>query len=339
MWLSKRRERILLALVKLYISTHRHVTSTQIGRDSTWAPSTIRKELQELENQGYLDKLHAASGRIPTNKGLKFYINRLSADKSFFLNRGTENTPLKGSDFFDVSLEALTELSTTTHNLGFVLLGSLLEFKFKEIRFLKVSPYKLIAVIKSDNNWNFTKSFFASRNYSQQELQAWAAILNREFAYNTLSSALKKIRNRIFKDRSRYLTIYHGLYRLLRNRDLVSAELIARGEENIFSFGIANPAEMKVLLQILEEKERFSSFVDDLLVRNPKSTEPVVIFGSEHPLNGINQLMVVLAGFFSKERKRLGNIGIIGPRYMEYSTVFARLHHLSAYFSTELSNH
>ena len=339
MWLSKRREAMLIKLVELYISTHQPVNSSQMERFFPWAGSTIRKELQELESQKYLEKLHVSSGRIPSNKGLKFYINRILAQREHIACPGMETPVLRGSDFIDISMKLLSDLSTSTHNLGFILLGSVMEFNFKKIRFIKLSPYKLLAVIRSDHNWNYTKSFFTSRNYSPSELAKWARTLNQDFADSTLSIALKKIRNRIFKDRARYLAVYQGLYQLLKSRDLLSAELISRGEENIFNFGINSQAEMKQLLLILEEKERFAAFVDDLLHKSHQSTEPVVVFGSEQGISGLNQLMVVLAGFFSRDKRRLGNIGMIGPRYMEYPNVFSRLHHLSNYFSTEFVNH
>lgn len=83
MWLNKRNSLILKNLIKIYISTHKPVSSNQLTTIISLSSPTIRKELQKLESYGYIFRTTYSSGRIPTNRGLKFYLRELMDNSEF----------------------------------------------------------------------------------------------------------------------------------------------------------------------------------------------------------------------------------------------------------------
>jgi heat-inducible transcriptional repressor len=314
------------------------VSSSQLINCVPLAGSTLRKELQELERNNFLSKVHISSGRIPSNKALKLYVNDIFNSESLQGGPGSGLPTAIDLDLNEISQTMLSRLSFKTQNPGFILLSSLMDFKFRQIRFVKVSVYKILAVIKTENNWNYTKAFYTGRNYSESELKVWGSILNKEFANSSISTALKKIRNRIYVEKARYLTMYQGLYGLLKSKEFLSTELFFKGEEYIFNLGMKNTRRMKELLVLIEQKERFSQFIDDFLKKNGCKAGPSVIFGAESGISAFENLILVFSCIYSRNRSRVGNVGIIGPRYMKYASNVFEINQMSKYFSTTVSN-
>lgn len=336
MWLSKRNQLILKSLITTYISTHKPVSSHQLAQTISMAESSIRKELQKLEKYNFITKTHRSSGRVPTNRGIKFFFREQLTN----INPGTDlmmDFPeINDFDFQGVSNTLLSHLSARNKNIGFIFLNSLFELNFKKINFIKVASYKVMTVIKTMNNWNFSKIFITNRNYSQIDLNRWQKILNREFVGKTLMITLKIIRNRLFKEKEKYKKIYQGLYFLLENKSFMNAELFFKGEENVLELGINSPQQLKEIMEALEEKERLSAFLNELSLNQCR--HPAVVFGVDTGISSFNDLILIFSSFYSSKENYLGNIGVIGPRYMAYPNIISDINYISAYFSNRLSS-
>jgi heat-inducible transcriptional repressor len=326
---------ILKSLITIYISTHKPVSSLQLAQTISLAESSIRKELQKLEKYNFITKTHRSSGRIPTNRGIKFFFRDQLTNYNPDHNVSIDFPEINDSDFQGISDTLLSHLSSRTKNIGFIFLNSLFDLKFRRIRFIKVASYKIMTVIKTMNNWNFSRIFLTSRNYSQQDLDRWQKILNSEFVGKTLMITLKIIRNRLFKEKEKYRKIYHGLYYLLENKDFMNAELFFKGEENILELGIKSPENLKEILETLEEKERLSAFLNELSLN--QYNNPAVVFGGDTGIDSFKDLILIFSSFYSSKENCLGNIGVIGPRFMAYPDIISDINYISTYFSNRLS--
>jgi len=333
MWLNKRNSLILNKLIKTYISTHKPVSSSQLAKNSQLSSPTIRKELQKLESHGYIFKTTSSSGRIPTNRGLKFYLRE--SMNNFELKDKDFNLPkIKDLNFKTISEDFLSLLSEKTPHIGFIFLNSLFNLNFKKINLIKVGSHRIMLVILSLYNCTFSKIFTTTENYPETELMKWQSIINKEFKGRTLNSTFKIIRNRLFKQKEKYRKIYRGFYSLLCNENLITTELIFKGELNILNSDLINPYKIKKTLETLEDKVRLSKFLNDIFKNNKKT--PNFIFGSDTGISEFEDLILIFSNFYYVKNP-IGNIGIIGAKFMPFANAISKVECYSSYFSRILS--
>jgi heat-inducible transcriptional repressor len=335
MWLKKRSSLILNSLIKLYIDTHKPVSSDQLAPLVLLSGSAVRKELQQLEAHGFIYKTAASAGRIPTNRGIKFYLRQLM--ENLETEKDVSTLPvieLQDMDFHRISDDFLSLLSDKTHNIGFVFLNSIFDLHFKRVRFIKIGPHRVITVIQSLNNCTFSKIFTTTENYSETDLRKWDHILNKEFRGRTLNNTFKQIRNRLFRQKEKFRKIYKELYHLLSNEDLMTAELFFKGTLNILDSDLINPYQVKKVVQTLEEKVKLSKFLNDILGNNKRNLN--VIFGTETGISELEDFVLIFSSFYYSKNP-IGKLGVIGPKFMPYPYALSKVEHYSSYFSQILS--
>jgi heat-inducible transcriptional repressor len=334
MWINKRNSFLLISLIKIYTSTHKPVSSKQLAQVIPLSESTIRKELQKLESYGFIYKSSASAGRVPSNRGIKYYLKQLIDDLK--ANNEIIGLPeINNGDFNNISEDFLSLLSTNTNNIGFLFLNSIFDLNFIIIKLIKVGSHRVMTILQTLNNWTFSKIFKTNENYSEKDLKKWENILNREFKGRTLRDTFKRIRNKLHKEKEKYLKIYRELYFLLGNEDLLTAEFFFKGTLNILDSDLVNPSKVKKLLETLEEKEKLSYFLNDILHNNPTRT-PIVAFGADTGISDLEDFILIFSNFYYSENP-IGNIGVIGPKFMPYLNTISQVNRFSTYFSKILS--
>ncbi|MEN8223392.1 MAG: hypothetical protein ABFR36_09060 [Acidobacteriota bacterium] len=333
MWISKRDTEILAALVNLYSSTRHPVSSAQLAKLLPYSCSLIRKELQKLESNGLITKSSGSSGRTPSDRGLKMFLRNL--------DRITDPATLSpefvhsiGRDFSDLSTKSADLLSRESDHIGFVYFDSIFDLEFQKVKLIKIDSYKIMMILSSMNRWVFSKIFITNRNYSESELRSWEQILNKEFSHKSLNRVFKIIRNRLFKDKERYINIYRGIYNLLGTEALMTADLFYNGALNLLNSQVTDTETIKRIIHTLEEKERFAKFLKDIL--NEKDKNPVIAFGRESGLSEFEELILIISNFYWSENP-VGKLGIIGPKFTKYSETINRVKNFSNHFSSILS--
>lgn len=296
--------------------------------------STIRKELQKLESYGFIYKASASAGRVPSNKGIKYYLKQLIDDLK--ANNDIIGLPeINNGDFNNISEDFLSLLSSNTNNIGFLFLNSIFDLNFIIIKLIKVGSHRVMTILQTLNNWTFSKIFKTNENYSEKDLKKWENILNREFKGRTLRDTFKRIRNKLHKEKEKYLKIYRELYFLLGNEDLLTAEFFFKGTLNILDSDLVNPSKVKKLLETLEEKEKLSHFLNDILHNNLART-PIVALGADTGISDLEDFILIFSNFYYSENP-IGNIGVIGPKFMPYPDTISQVNRFSTYFSKILS--
>ncbi len=333
MWISKRDTEILATLVNLYSNTRLPVSSAQLSGYLPFSCSLIRKELQKLEANGLIEKSSSSSGRTPSDRGIKMYLRGL--------DKMVETGPLSpeflkatGKDFSDLSTKSADLLSRESDHIGFVYFDSIFDLEFKSLKLIKIDSYKIMMILRGSNQWIFSKIFITNRNYSEAELKNWEQILNKEFSHRSLNRVFKIIRNRLFKDKERYINVYRGIYNLLGTEDLMTADLFYNGTLNLLNSRVTDTETLKKIIRTLEEKERFAKFLKDIL--NEKDRNPVIAFGGESGISEFEELILIISNFYWSENP-IGKLGIIGPKFTRYSETINRVKHFSSHISTILS--
>ncbi|MCX7974826.1 MAG: heat-inducible transcriptional repressor HrcA [Candidatus Aminicenantes bacterium] len=324
--LLKEKEKIVLhSLVESYLQLGRpissgHIVSLKVIKAS---PATIRNIMAKLERLGYLYQPHTSAGRIPTDKGLRFYVNCLlekcQPAKDSFLRGGPEIWPTEGhldSLFFQAS----RVLAEHSHNLGFVLSPPLSKLIFHHLRFLLISENRVLIILTTANNLVFTDIVQTEEKFTQSELDRAAFYINQNFRFRNLVF----VRDYLLRELPRVRWKYEDL--LSKMLDLLKASTSRIEEKSrIFIQGAANLLEksqffslekLRSLFQDFEEKARLVRFLSELI----NLDRVKVLIGSEVDLLDISDCSLVVSNY-GYENQVLGTVGIIGPKRIPYGEI------------------
>ena len=332
MWVSKRYSRLLTCLIESYSSLLRPVSSEEMSAALGEPSSTLRRDFQDLERLGFVKMNNASSGRIPTKKAIRLYINTLyplSKEEDFLF----ADIPCDG-DFTVFSKHALVSLAQETKAIGFVVLDSVFNIAYRNLQMIKTGANQVMLILTSVNGLSFSKIFSTKINFHEGALTSWAKLLSTEFRGKSLNQAIKSIGNRIAKDKEKYLKIYRELLFLLEHNDLNVIELLYEGESQFYQPKRNNQLELQQIIAALKEKSLLVQFLNG--IRQQEKRGPHVAFGEDARIDGLADCLFIFSHFFTEQR-RMGDVGIIGHRYMPFAKSISRVNHISDIFSRKLS--
>jgi heat-inducible transcriptional repressor len=329
--LSPRAAQILAALVAEYIDTGEPVGSARLAHAAGLGVSsaTVRHTLGELEELGYLQQPHTSAGRIPTDRGYRFYVDRLLAAPR----------PLRGAAAMEAQLRrdagtpALAEdvlaavsqvLSRASRLVAFALPITAGEGILKEIEFVPLSSTKVLVIVVADGGQVSRKAIDVGEEIDPQDLRQASNYLNTEFAGMPLElirvAVLERLRHeRTLCDalRSRALKLAQsGLDEMARKPALFvdgASSLLDEADEDS---GISLTT-LRAVLRMVEEKERLVRLLNQY-IDGPGLT---IVIGQEHRTPDLRSFSIVAATYADGGRR--GTVGVIGPMRMHYSRTIA----------------
>lgn len=323
--LKEKEKNVLYYLVESYLHLGRPISSGHIASLGILeaSPATVRNIMARLESLGYLYQPHTSSGRVPTDKGLRFYVDRL-LDKcrimsDYPLLDTGEFWPAEGN-LDSLFFQASRILAKYSNNLGFVLSPPISKIVFHYLRFLPVGENRVLVIITTSNNLIITDIVRTEEYFSQTELDRTAAYINQNFRGRNLAF----IRDYLLRELPRLRWTYENLVRKLM--DLLRASTSEPEKRSrIFIQGRANLLEkaesfslerLKYLFQDIEEKARLVRFLSEII-----SLDRVkVLIGSETELPDIADYSLVVS-HYGYEDQILGTVGIIGPKRIPYGEI------------------
>ncbi len=324
--LLKEKEKIVLNyLVESYLHLGKPISSGHIVSLGVLdaSPATIRNIMAKLERMGYLYQPHISAGRIPTDKGLRFYVNGLLEKcrpvKESSLSGSPEILPSEGN-LDSLFFQASRFLAENSRNLGFVLSPPLSKIIFHHLRFLLVGENRVLIILTTSNNLVFTEIIQTNEKFSQPELDRAAFYINQNFRFRNLLF----VRDYLLIELPRVSWNYEDLLRKII--DLLKASTSQTEKKSrIYIQGAANLLEksqffslekLRSLFQDFEEKARLVRFLSELI-----SLDRVkVLIGSEAELPDIADCSLVVSNY-GYENQVLGTVGIIGPKRIPYGEI------------------
>lgn len=315
--LTNRHKAILFYLIELYIARSEPVGSKTIAKEwmNNLSSATVRNYLEEMEEMGLLQKPHASAGRIPTEKGLKYYVKELmnkieikEKDLNFLDSYYRKLNNLK--DRLHITTHFLANV---THQAALVLLPRLEQAGISAIDFIKVSSHKILVVIVFKLGFVENRIIEVDNDFSQRELTNYAISIN-----NLLEMGLSanEIREYILREMKQLKDLYE---KLLENLSLYanSQDIIVEGQSNLFdSPEFANVKEMKRIFKAFEEKSKIVSLLDKTM----RTNGVIAFIGSEDLNNDFDGIAIVAAPYYKNDRT-LGTLGVIGPMRMNYANI------------------
>lgn len=322
--LNERSRRILEAIVEDYIGTAEPIGSRAVTRRHHLglSPATVRNVMADLEEMGYIVSPHTSAGRIPTEKGYRFYVDTLlqvgqldPRQKS----RIEEYYRIDGLRVEERLREAGKVLSTISSYAGVVMTPRFNCTVFRHIEFLKLSQGRLLVIFVSRSGLVQNKVIETDLSLTQSELEHISNYLNQ-----TLSGlSIQEIKAKIVREMAEEKAIYDKLLSraLELSQEAMSDELggqvYIEGASNILEQPEFKDLErMKRLFRAFEQK----SLLVELLDKSQLARGVQIFIGSDSEYREIEGCSLITANY-SSSRGTIGTLGVIGPSRMNYSQV------------------
>ena len=332
-FLDDRKITILKAIIKTYLETGEPVGSRTISKysDLKLSSATIRNEMSDLEDMGYIVQPHTSAGRIPSDKGYRFYVDQIMQDKE---NEVTEfkDMMVQKVDKLELVLKKMAQVLASNTNYAAMISGpSYHKTKLKFIQLSKMEKNKLLVVVVVEGNIIKNTMVDITEDLSDDEILNLNILLNSSLNGLTIEEINLDIISKLKDDAG----IHSQVVDLVLNE---VAEAIRAGEEdlqiytsgatNIFKYPeLSEGDKASRLIGTLEHKEVLQEFVSGVNAESENNSDIQVYIGDESPVQSMKDCSVVTANYDLGGGLR-GTIGIIGPKRMDYEKVLGILRNL-----------
>ena len=337
--LDERKMKVLYAIIKSYIDSAEPIGSRTISKNFELGVSsaTIRNEMSDLEELGYLSKTHSSSGRVPSDKAYRLYVNELLKLNISPLDK-VENKKIKeilakeSWDMDEFVQSTAKILSAITNYTSVVATPRLKGSRIKQLQLVSIDDLGVLVVIVCNNGLIKNSIYKTDIEVPQDELLKISNYLNEKFKDKTMDVILVNLSMDIFKEVISYKDFLKGLLIVIQSsiEELISIELYSEGIMNILNF-----PEYKDI----EKAKSFISFVEnkDLLLnilQNTSMSQGIdILIGQENIYSPIKDISIISATYTIGGRT-IGKIGLIGPTRMDYLSLIKTL----KIFSSHISN-
>ncbi len=336
MWLSKREEQILKLCVEIYIEKGKPVSSRTIAKamNEKLSSATIRNEMMNLEEKGYIYQPHSQAGRIPTERAIRYYLKNL-IDESYEekIKKYIKNHPFKKEELSKLWDNVSLMISEFTHGLGFVLVPNILNIRYKSIRFINMGMNRIVLILETVFGALLTKVFTSRYNFSQKELDDFSNELTINFKGKTIEYAMKSIYGRVHRKKEMLLKIISELRKyMIENED--DSNLYMKGEEKLIEATLKRDIEkLEELVKFLENREKLLKLLKE---SKGEKGEVSIIFSPEVEGKQLDVAMLSIGYNFSSDYE--SSIGVIGPKNINYPASYFLLKEISKNLSNLFLN-
>lgn len=333
MQLDERKSKILQAIVSNYLETGEPVGSRTISKeaDLNLSSATIRNEMADLEELGYIEQPHTSAGRIPTDAGYRFYVDNLIIEKD---NEAEEmkTTLLDRVDRMEVLLKQVAKvLASNTNYATMVTAPHYKDTKVKFVQLSQVDNEQLLAVIVVDGNVIKNQMIDVCQNIANEDMLKLNILLNSFLQGASLKDINIEMIQEMKEQAGEYADIledvFKGIVEAIHEAD--ELEIYTSGTTNILKYPeLGDVAKTSHLLEAIEEKQVLNELVDDSLSSDDDQKGIQVYIGNESAISDMKDCSVVTATYELEEGVK-GTIGIIGPKRMDYKKVVKTLKDLT----------
>jgi heat-inducible transcriptional repressor len=320
---SDRSRRVLAALVREYIASGEPVASSLLVTAAGLGVSsaTVRNILARLEDEGYVQQPHTSAGRIPTDRGYRFYVDLLLDAKRSTRTASAVEARLRrdgGRRLIDYLLPQVSHvLSQASHSVGFAIRPAHEAAVFDRVEFIPLSAARVLVVIIARGGHVIQKVIDDAEALEADDLRQAANYLNAEFSGLPLNRARQAVLERMNEERVLYDALMARAIRLatstfatLPDEQMLYIEGASAlvGEAQGLTLGT-----LQALLEMIEEKQRLLRLLN-AYIDGPGLT---VVIGAEHPDPNLRSFSIVVSTY--EDGSGTGTVGVIGPTRMRYS--------------------
>ena len=342
MEMTERKKEILKTIINEYIMTAKPVGSRTLARkyDFGVSSATIRNEMADLEMEGYLEQPHKSAGRVPSDRGYRFYVDYLmelrdlSPEEAKTIKNNYSNKETEIQEIMDHTSNLLSDLTNYT---SLALSPELKESIFRNLKLVPITQKKILIVLVTDTGVVKDKIIELPETLSEDELNEVERVLNDRLSGLSLYEINGKLLSNIASQLAARISIAQ------KNIDLLKEEL---STNKLSPFGqvylggttyildqpeFSDLNKVKNMLSMLEHKQ----VVRDILDEEDKS-ELEIIIGKENEYEKIKDCSIVVATYKLNGRP-VGKLGVLGPTRMQYPKVAGRVKYIADLLSEILT--
>ena len=319
--MNDRKNKLLKEIVESYIKDAKPVGSKSLIKKLKVSSATIRNEMSELEEMGYLEKTHISSGRVPSSKGYKYYVENIMKPKELSdsdMNKLTTiftNNNLTISDAIKECMEIITDLTNYTS----IVLGKESENNtLKQINIIPIDENKVVALVVVSNGHVENKQVVIPENVNIDEIVKTSEIINKYLIGTPIKDVSAKMQFEVKPRIASIIKEYESIYSMFRS---VFSDF-AEKNSNYFYNGVSN-----MLKQPEFEKDKVQGILEKLedyeMVKKIESNDDGVniYIGEDNEFD--KDVTVIKTNY--KANGEEGTLAIIGPQRMEYDKVVTLL--------------
>ncbi len=328
MELDERKQKILQAIIRNYMETGEPVGSRTISKysDLSLSSATIRNEMSDLEEMGYIVQPHTSAGRIPSDKGYRLYVDHILAEKDQEVQELKE-LMLERTDKMEQMLKQVVRvLAANTNYATMVSAPAYHRNKLKFVQLSKVNSTQILAVIMIEGNIVRNKVIDVTEELDQETVLKLNILLNSVLNGLTIEeinlAMIQNLKEQAGIHSELVGSVIDAVAEVIHSEDEV--EIYTSGATNIFRYPeLSDNGKASELISTFEEKQQLADLVNQTL-ENSDSRGIQVYIGQETPVQAMKDCSVVTATYELGEGLQ-GTIGIIGPKRMDYKNVLNTL--------------
>ena len=335
-----RKAIILKAIIKNYMETGEPVGSRTISKlpELNLSSATIRNEMSDLEDMGYILQPHTSAGRIPSDKGYRFYVDEILREKEIE-TEAFKDLMFKKVDRLETLLKQLAKIIARDTNYAAMISGpSIHSNKVKFLQLSKIDKFKLLLVTVAEGNIINNKIIDIDSEISESEILNLNLLINTSLNGLTVEEINLSIMNKLRTDAGVYGDIVDKVLREVAavfKSATDNLEIYTSGTTNIFKYPeISDREKASQLVNAFEEKDKLKEILAGV---NDDNDGIRVYIGNEVPISDMRDLSVVTANYEIGEGLR-GSIGIVGPKRMDYEKVLKTIKTVMASLDEQFKN-
>ena len=338
MELDERKRKILNAIIRTYLETGEPVGSRTISKytDLNLSSATIRNEMSDLEDMGYIIQPHTSAGRIPSDKGYRLYVDDMLKDKHNEVREMKEKL-IEKADKLEVILENAAKLLASDTNYTSMITKP--KYKKHVVKFLQLSDFdihKLLMVLVLDNNLVKHRIIDVPVELDKEMVLKLNIVLNTFLQGLGLEginiSVIQKLKQQAGEYKELVELILDEIAKIIDEEDQL--QIYTSGATNILKYPeLSDKNKASEILHTLEEKNMLTRLITDKMENDAEETGIQVYIGNESSIESMKDCSLVTATY-KVEDGVYGKVGIIGPKRMDYERVVESLQN----FMVQLDN-
>ncbi len=341
MELDDRKKKILYAIIKTYLETGEPVGSRTISKyaDLKLSSATIRNEMSDLEEMGYILQPHTSAGRIPSDKGYRFYVDQLMEEKEREITE-TNKLLIERQDKMELVLKKVAQyLAADTNYASMITSPQYHRTKLKFIQLSMVNDQQLLAVVVAEGNVVKNKMLHIEHGLDNETLLKLNILLNTSLNGLTMEEinlgTIARLKEQAGIHSSLVGDVLDAVAEAIQMDE--DMEVYTSGATNIFKYPeLADSAKASRLISAFEEKQQLVDLVESIS-QDENETGIQVYIGNESPVQTMKDCSVVTTSYDLGDGMK-GTIGIIGPKRMDYDRVVTTLKTLTTQLDLIFNN-
>ena len=333
--LSERKMKILKFIVEEYISTAEPIGSRTISKNKELAISaaTIRNEMSDLEDMGYLISPHVSAGRVPSQMAYALYVDELMKDNTLelkekeLIRKTLDNTINQIQNLLDETVNILTSLTNYT-SIAIMRASEEKENKISHFDLVKVSEHQIVMIMVMEDGKVNSKNIFIEKEIDGEKIQIISQTIKDQIIGKDIHSLDDKFVQYIKSEIMWYDELLDNMLNTINSSVLQDApvSIMLKGTNNIFNYPEFNDiSTVKSFLTLLDNKDELV----EVLQNHGVTKDNVNIIIGDKSMGDVLDNCSIITANFKLDGRMVGKFGIIGPKRMDYGKAYSLMRYIS----------